>query len=262
MDFGYRSPFIDLFRRGEVARDVRLLAAQGVLAPRAHEQLALLVLLSDDPDPEVAATANATLAALPPGALREFLAGSDVPAEMREFFAARGVHPAGTSAEGAAVPLVNGPAELPVAAGEDQEEAEPEKGADTTLISGLPILDKMKLAMKGTREQRAVLIRDPNKLVSSAVLSSPKLTDSEVESFTKMGNVSEEVLRVIGNNRSWLKNYGVMLGLVRNAKTPLAISMQLIQRLNERDQKMLAVDRNVPEALRLMARKLIAKALK
>ena len=76
-----------------------------------------------------------------------------------------------------------------------------------------------------------------------AVLSSPKLTDSEIESFTKMGNVSEEVLRVIGNNRSWLKNYGVMLGLVRNAKTPLAISMQLIQRLNERDQKMLAVDR-------------------
>jgi hypothetical protein len=120
----------------------------------------------------------------------------------------------------------------------------------------------MKLAMKGTREQRAVLIRDPNKLVSSAVLSSPKLTDSEIESFTKMGNVSEEVLRVIGNNRSWLKNYGVMLGLVRNAKTPLAISMQLIQRLNERDQKMLAVDRNIPEALRLMARKLIAKALK
>lgn len=262
MDFGYRSPFIDFFRRGEVARDVRLLAAQGVLAPRAHEQLALLVLLSDDADPEVAATANATLAALPPAALREFLAGNDVPSGMREFFAGRGVHPAGTSAEDASVPLVDAPTELPAVAEEDQAEAEPEKSADTTLISGLPILDKMKLAMKGTREQRALLIRDPNKLVSSAVLSSPKLTDSEIESFTKMGNVSEEVLRVIGNNRSWLKNYGVMLGLVRNAKTPLAISMQLIQRLNERDQKMLAVDRNIPEALRLMARKLIAKALK
>jgi hypothetical protein len=261
MDFGYRSPFIDFFRRGEVARDVRLLAAQGVLAPRAHEQLALLVLLSDDPDPEVAATANATLAALPTEALREFLAGRDVPSEMREFFAGRGVHPAGTGAEAASAPIVDVPTELPQVV-EDGKEAEPEKSADSTLISGLPILDKMKLAMKGTREQRAVLIRDPNKLVSSAVLSSPKLTDSEIESFTKMGNVSEEVLRVIGNNRSWLKNYGVMLGLVRNAKTPLAISMQLIQRLNERDQKMLAVDRNIPEALRLMARKLIAKALK
>lgn len=255
MEPGFRSPFVDFFRRGEATREVRLLAAQGVMAPRAHEQLALLVLLSSDPDPEIAATANSTLNALPADALRAFLARSDVPSELRDFFEGRGVSPAEVAAEDAAAPLVDVPADLP-------DTGEAEKSADTKLISALPILDKMKLAMKGTREQRAVLVRDPNKLVSSAVLSSPKLTDSEVESFTKMGNVSEEVLRVIGTNRSWLKNYGVMLGLVRNAKTPIAISMQLIQRLNERDQKMLAVDRNIPEALRLMARKLIVKALK
>ena len=94
------------------------------------------------------------------------------------------------------------------------------------------------------------------------MLSSPKLTDAEVESFAKMGNVSEEVLRVIGMNRTWLKNYGVVLGLVKNPKTPPAISMQLLQRINERDMKMLAVDRNVPEALRLAARKFIVKGLK
>jgi hypothetical protein len=66
MDPGFRSPLVDFFKRGEVARDVCLLAASGTLAPRAHEQIALLVLLSDDPDPEIAATANATLALLPP----------------------------------------------------------------------------------------------------------------------------------------------------------------------------------------------------
>jgi hypothetical protein len=99
-------------------------------------------------------------------------------------------------------------------------------------------------------------------MVAAAVLSSPKLTDAEVESFAKMANVSEEVLRVIGNNRSWLKNYGVMLALTRNPKTPLALSMQFLHRLNERDTKMLGIDRNVPEALRLAARKLIVKSLK
>lgn len=255
MDPGFRSALVDLFRRGEAARDVRLLAAQGAMAPRAHEQVALLIVLVDDTDPEIAATADATLKALPPEPLRAFLARSDVPGEMRAFFAGRGVAPGGVPAGDASEPLLEAPVDLPAVA-----EAEPEKAADTKLISALPILDKMKLAMKGTREQRAVLIRDPNKLVSSAVLSSPKLTDSEVEAFTKMGNVSEEVLRVIGTNRSWLKNYGVMLGLVRNPKSPPAVSMQLIQRLNERDVKMLAVDRNVPEALRLMARKLMVKA--
>jgi hypothetical protein len=253
MDPGFRSPFVDFFRRGEVPRDVRLLAAGGVLAPRAHEQLALLVLLSDDPDPDVAAKAGATLDLLPAGPLAAFLARSDVPPEMRAFFGNRGIQAAAAGADDGNAPLLDVPAELPDA---------PEDEQGTKMISALPIVERMKLAMKGTREQRAVLIRDPNRMVASAVLSSPKLTEAEVESFTKMGNVSDEVLRVIGNNRSWVKNYGVMLGLVRNPKTPVAISMQLIQRLNERDQKMLAVDRNVPEALRLMAKKLIVKGQK
>ena len=133
---------------------------------------------------------------------------------------------------------------------------------ESRILAGLPIKRKLKLASKGTREQRAQLIRDPNKLVAAAVLSSPKLTDAEVESFAKMANVSEEVLRVIGMNRTWLKNYGVVLGLVKNPKSPPAISMQLLPRITERDMKMLAVDRNVPEALRLAARKFIVKGLK
>ena len=114
--------------------------------------------------------------------------------------------------------------------------------------------------MKGTREQRAVLVRDSNRLVASAVLSSPKLTESEVEAFTKMGNVSEDVLRVIGTNRTWMKNYGVAAGLCRNPKTPPAIAMHLIHRLNERDLKMLSTDRNIPEASRALARKILTKA--
>jgi len=126
----------------------------------------------------------------------------------------------------------------------------------------LPIKKKVKLAFKGTREQRAQLIRDPNRMVSAAVLSSPKLTEAEVESFSKMANVSEDVLRIIAMNRTWLKNYGVVLGLVKNPKTPPALSMQLLPRITERDMKMVAVDRNVPEALRLAARKFIVKSLK
>ena len=83
-----------------------------------------------------------------------------------------------------------------------------------------------------------------------------------MEAFAKMANVSEDVLRVIGMNRTWLKNYGVIIGLVKNPKTPPALSMQLLSRINERDMKMVAVDRNVPEALRLAARKFIVKSLK
>ena len=72
-----------------------------------------------------------------------------------------------------------------------------------------------------------------------------------------MANVSEDVLRIIGQNRAWMKNYGVMLGLTKNPKTPLGMSMNLMSRLNDRDLGQLSVDRNVPEALRIAARKKI-----
>jgi hypothetical protein len=252
MDPGFRSPLIDFFRRGEVARDVRLLAAQGALAPRAHEQLALLMLLSDDSDPLIAVSANSTLDTLPVEPLRAFLARTDVPAEMRQFFAARGIAAGETPAGDAGLPLVDA----------DEAPEPPEDAtADPQVLSSLPIIDRMKLAMKGTRAQRAQLIRDSNKLVSAAVLSSPKLTEIEVESFARMANVSEETLRTIATSRTWTKNYGVVAGLTKNPKTPVALSMHFLQRLNERDLKSLSIDRNVPEPVRIAARKFVLKQL-
>jgi hypothetical protein len=252
MDPGYRSPLVDFFTRGEAARDVRLMAAEGTLAPRAHEQLALLVLLSDDADAEVAATAQATIASLPGPPLQAFLARADVPVQMRDFFAARGTLPGTEAAPDALAPLIE--SEAAKAAG---EAGETDDSDVAQVLGSLSIVERMKLAMKGTKGQRAQLIRDSNKLVAAAVLSSPKLTESEVEAFAKMANVSEDVLRTIATNRSWVKNYGVIAGLTRNPKTPPGISMQMVQRLNERDLKMLAIDRNVPEAVRLAARKFV-----
>lgn len=253
MDPGIRSPLIDLFRRGEAARDIRLLAAQGALSPNELDQVALLVLLSDDTDAEIAASARATLDQLPIDALRAFLARTDVPSEIRGFFASRNVLPA----EG---PVVVG--DIRSDNGDDEEADEGEEEDDREALSSLPIVERMKLAMKGTRSQRAQLIRDSNKIVATAVLSSPKLTETEVEAFSKMANVAEEILRAISMNRAWMKNYGVVAGLTRNPKTPPGISMHLVQRLNERDLKMLLTDRNVPEAVRLAARKFLRKGPK
>jgi hypothetical protein len=252
---------VDFFRRGEVAHDVKLLAAQGALAPRALEQLALLVLLSDDPSPEVAAAARATIAHLPEDQLGPFLGRPDVTDEIRGFFASRGIE-AQAPPPGDTETSFGEEGEQPAAQGgetADQAAGDARAGDTAAMISALPILDRLKLATKGTREQRAVLIRDPNKVVAIAVLSSPKLSESEVEAFTKMGNVSDEVLRIIGHNRSWTKNYSIMLGLVRNAKTPPAISMTLLGRLVERDIKLVSMDRNIPESVRIAARKYLVK---
>jgi hypothetical protein len=121
----------------------------------------------------------------------------------------------------------------------------------------MTVAQRIGLAMKGSREERAILIRDPNKLVSVAVLSSPKMSEPEVESIAKMASISEEILRIIANTRGWMKRYGIVLALARNPKTPVAISMNLLSRLTEKDVRAISTDRNVPEVLRITARQKI-----
>jgi len=119
------------------------------------------------------------------------------------------------------------------------------------------VAERLKVAMQGSREERGVLIRDANRLVSSAVLSSPKLSESEVEAIARMTNVSDEVLRIIGTSRAWTKNYQVISALTRNPKTPVGVALTLMPRLIERDLKMLSTDRNIPEPIRLSARRIV-----
>jgi hypothetical protein len=251
VDAGFSSPLLDFFRRGEVAHDIRLLAARGALAPRAHEQLGLLTLLVDDPDPEIARAAEATISAIPRAALEAFLARTDVSSRLREFFASRGIDPAVTPAATADEPLVD-----TGLASEPQPEVESDEEARNALqrIAAMTPAQRVALAMKGTREERAILIRDQNKIVATAVLSSPKITEPEVESIAKMASVSDEILRIIASTRAWVKSYGVVVGLVKNPKTPVAISMNLLARLVEKDLRMVSQDRNVPDILRITAR--------
>lgn len=258
MDLGLRSPLLDFFKRGEVARDVRLLAASGALAPRALEQIGLLAMLTDDGDAEIRGAAEATLASIPNDSMAAFLGRSDVPEGLRDFFRARGIEPL-PGGDASDAPLVD--AEAAASPGEGAEgEEDADQPSITQKLALMNVAERMKAAMKGSKSERAILVRDPNKLVSAAVLSSPKLTESEVENFAKLANVSEETLRTIGQNRGWTKNYGIIAALTKNPKTPLAVSMRFVQRLSERDLKMIALDRNLHEPLKLMVRKRIAES--
>ncbi len=139
----------------------------------------------------------------------------------------------------------------------EEERQQFDKVSAVQKIYRLNTAEKIITALKGTREERAILVRDPNRIVSVAVLGSPRLTDAEVEAFSAMKNVSDEILRYIGNHREWTKHYGVANNLVRNPRTPMGIALTLVPRLNPRDLKGLAVDRNVPETVRKHAQKFV-----
>jgi len=247
------TPLLDFFKRGEVTREVRLLAAQGALAPKALEQLSILVLLLEDSDEVIRKTADETISKIPETVLSSFLARSDIPAALREYFMIRGIQPADPARDSES-PLVDTAPEVEEEAAEGATEEE-RRLSVTQQLNKMGFTQRLRAAAKGSREMRAILIRDANKMIAATVLSSPKLSEQEVESFSRMTNVSEEVLRIIGNNRAWIKNYGVVLGLTKNPKTPLAMSLNFMSRLNDRDLTMLSNDRNVPEPLRVAARK-------
>ena len=243
------SPLLDSFKRGEVNRELKMLAAEAVVAPRAEEQLELLVMLAADPDPEIASTAAQTIAKIPSDLLAAVL--TTMSPETQARFAAKGIQPSGTPPVDD-MPLVDASPEVEEAPDNEEQQSALQR------IANLNVARRIALAMKGNREERAILIRDPNRIVTAAVLSSPKMNDTEVAAIAKMQNVSEDVLRTIAHNRAWLKNYSVVLAVVKNPKTPVAMSMNLMARLSEKDLKLLTTDRNVPDALRTQARRKIS----
>ena len=138
-------------------------------------------------------------------------------------------------------------------------EAEPDVAKRQTLLQRLAkmtVAQRVQFAIKGGSEARRTLIRDSNKVVQRAVLQSPRLTDQEVEAFASMSSLTDEILRLIANNRNFRKNYTVVRNLLNNPKTPLDVSLHMLPMINPIDLKRLCTNKNVPETLRTTAVKL------
>jgi hypothetical protein len=348
------NPLVAQFRRGGVARDLRLMAAQGLLPLKPEDLLELWTGLVADEDDAVRAAADESLKKFPAAELQPILKSRETPVpvlswavsnraepelreaalqnvslpdetieklaptlpqalaelvvinqtrllrsttllvaiesnaglsndqkrrlrELRETFRIGEQAPAPAAAPATAAP--ERPAEEPqpqeepevVPAAEsfisedeylvrtltEEERKESENVSAVQKIYRLNTAEKLITALKGSREERSILIRDPNRLVASAVLGSPRITEAEIESFSAMKNVSDQVLREIGNHREWTKKYTVLNNLVRNPRTPIGIALTMVPRLNPRDIKGITVDRNVPEPVRKQAMKFI-----
>jgi len=348
------NPLVLQFRRGGVARDLRLMAAQGLLPLKPEDLLELWTGLVGDADEAVRAAAEKSLTDFAAAELLPILKSRDTPVavlawavsrraepelreatlqntslpddvierlaptlpqalaelvvinqtrllrstsllvaiesnaglsndqkrrlrELRETFRV-GEQPAAAPAPASAPPP--SPAE-PAAEPEVEVEAVPEneqliseeefivrtlaeedrqkveKVSAVQKIYRLNTAEKIITALKGSREERSILIRDPNRLVATAVLGSPRITEAEIESISSMKGVSDEILRTIGNHREWTKRYRVLNNLVRNPRTPVGIALSMVPRLNPRDIKGIAVDRNVPEPVRKQAQKFV-----
>lgn len=162
----------------------------------------------------------------------------------------------GDDTAGLADELVEEAAEDPQAAAEDPDAPGTNLYA---LIQRLSVFEKIKLARMGNKEARALLVRDRNKIVATAAIRSPKITENEVVAFSKARGVSEEVLRTIAANRDWTRSYPVKLGLATNPKCPQATAIKFLNYLQERDLRAIMKSRDVPSTVSTHARRILAK---
>jgi hypothetical protein len=132
----------------------------------------------------------------------------------------------------------------------------PERIALIRRIMLMTVKDRIKLGLKGDREARAILIRDPNRVVATAVINNPRITEHEVESIAAMRTVADEVLRLISANRAWARSYTIIHNLVRNPRTPITTSISILPRIRSKDLQHLSQNRNVPEGVRRQAARL------
>jgi hypothetical protein len=139
--------------------------------------------------------------------------------------------------------------------------ADEQRGSALQKISKLDVKGRINLAMKGTKEERSLLIRDGTKIVAIAVLESPKVTDGEVEKFSSQKNVLEAVLRAIPMKRRFMKLYPVVRNLTFNPRTPIDVALGLIKNLLTQDLRHLAGNKEVSDTVRKLALKMFRQKL-
>lgn len=251
---GYQAShrFLALLQAGQVPDGIRRDAAAGRLSLPFGDRLTILVYLAEN-DAECAETAAVTLGQLHPDAVAEVLADPTCPDAVLAWF---------NRETAAAENAGDAPFALTEASGEEQQALRTPvsaKGGEGLLVrlARMNPPQRVQAALRGSRDERLILIRDTNRVVWRAVLDSPRLSESEVELIAAMRNIHEDALRYIAGQRRFLRSLVVVRNLVNNPRTPLDVSLPLLKHLFAVDLQFVARNRMVSEQVRRQAGKLL-----
>ncbi len=126
-------------------------------------------------------------------------------------------------------------------------------------IQNMPTGERLKLAMKGNRETRVILMRDSSLMIRRFVLMNPRLTEDEVLMLVRNRQTDREVLEIVWRNDEWMNNYQIKLGMVKHPKVPVQVSMKYIGSLMMRDLRQMAKSKNIPTAINSAAKRIVVR---
>jgi hypothetical protein len=268
-------------------RQEKLGAARGEASLPPGDQATVLLYLCHDRDGEIQRTALQTVALLTDDQLAVMLAEEQLHPRVLDLFARRGSfsdytlfmalrHPQLLPETAAFLreryPEAAPAEEFDLKGAPEGDGAEPDTGdedvevpveEDEEYLSKYQMAqtmgtgEKIKMALTGDKEWRSIFLKDANKLVSSAVIKNPRITDAEVLAVCKSTVQNDEIIRLICANKEWVKNYQIRKALVENHKTPLPAALRFLPTLGEKDVATLAKSKNISSVISTQARRML-----
>ncbi|MEZ4704177.1 MAG: hypothetical protein R3A11_03105 [Bdellovibrionota bacterium] len=138
----------------------------------------------------------------------------------------------------------------------DDEVGEKEKLSMYQYVQTLRTGEKIKLALKGNKEARNLMIKESNKIVCTAVIKNPRITDGEVLAICLNRSINDDIIRIISEKKDWIKNYSVQHALAAHPKTPYLTAVRFTRNLNVSDLKRLAKNKNAPAQIQKLAKQM------
>jgi len=124
---------------------------------------------------------------------------------------------------------------------DDSSDESPEKKQNIwDRVRALSQMEKLLLAVKADRTERALLLQDNDPRVLLSLLRNPRLTVDEVARLTKSSFLNYQIADVIIKTGQWMANLDVRLGLIHNAKTPPAFALRILPTLPESEVRSIA----------------------
>jgi len=132
-------------------------------------------------------------------------------------------------------------ARLMARSADDSSDETPEKKQNVwDRVRALSQMEKLLLAVKADRTERALLLQDNDPRVLLSLLRNPRLTVDEVARLAKSSFLTYQVADVIIKTGQWMANLDVRLGLIHNAKTPPAFALRILPTLPESEVRSIA----------------------
>jgi len=140
--------------------------------------------------------------------------------------------------DGVALAIDGNPGELLTRLLAQPEDEKPQNAWDR--IRALSQMEKLMLAVKADRTDRALLLQDTDPRVLLSLLRNPKLTVDEVVRVAKSSNLNFQIADVIIKASQWMSSLDVRLALIHNPKTPPAFALRILPTLPDAEVRAIA----------------------